>query len=76
MSEYTQVIERLARMEEKQDHLLDKIIGHTDRQDGHEQRIRNLETSGARMLGMGAVIATFAGLAGSRVLDLFSGGTG
>ena len=77
MSTYTgfdqNIIERLTRMEEKQDHLLEKITGSTTQLDGHEVRLRSLETSGSRMLGMGAVVAAVAGFASPQLIHIITG---
>lgn len=67
------VIERLTRVEEKIDNLLDKA-GHTNtRLEDHESRLRVLEQSGAKILGIGATIAALSGIAGSRLVEIFVG---
>jgi hypothetical protein len=71
--EHIVVIERLTRVEEKLDHLLDRTISHNTRSDAHEGRIRSLETSGAKMLGVSTAVAALAGLAGSKVFDILIG---
>jgi hypothetical protein len=73
MSTDTQIIERLVRVEEKLDAFLSTTTSTSVRLDSHDSRIRSLETSGARMLGMGAVIAAITGIGGAHFLDLFTG---
>lgn len=68
-----QIIERLARVEEKIDSLLDRTIYTGTRVDDHETRIRLLEQSGAKILGMGTIIAAISGIAGTRIMDIFVG---
>lgn len=63
----TQVIERLTRVEEKLDALLDRTTDAAARTTDHDVRIRNLEAASSRILGMGTVIALLAGIGGSYI---------
>lgn len=65
-----QVIERLTRVEEKIDNFITRAIDQAARHDDHEARIRVIENSSSRLLGMGAVVALVAGTAGPRLLDV------
>lgn len=65
-----QVIERLTRVEEKIDNFITRAIDQAARHDDHEARIRVIESSSSRLLGMGAVVALVAGTAGPRLLDV------
>jgi hypothetical protein len=67
------VIERLTRVEEKLDNALTYMLDNRNRIDGHEPRIRALETSGAKLFGMGAVVSLLAGVAGSQVFEKLLG---
>jgi hypothetical protein len=68
------VIERLTRIEEKQDSILDHMTLARSTADDHETRIRVLEKSGARMLGMGAVVAALSGILGPGLFQKMIGG--
>ncbi|GEM_PF-4239633 len=67
------VIERLTRVEEKIDNVLDKVGITHSRIEDHESRLRVLELSGAKLLGIGAAIAALSGIAGSRLVEIFVG---
>lgn len=67
------IIERLTRVEEKLDSLLDKTSSTHSRLDEHDTRLRTLETSGAKLFGMGTVIAGLAGIAGSQLFEKIIG---
>lgn len=68
----TQVIERLTRVEEKIDNFITRAIDQAARHDDHESRIRGLEGSSSRMLGIGAVLALIAGTAGPHLLEVLN----
>lgn len=65
------IIERLTRVEEKLDSLIDKTTSTHTRLDEHETRIRSLETSGAKLFGMGAIGSLIAGVAGTQIFEKF-----
>jgi hypothetical protein len=67
------IIERLTRVEEKLDSLLDKTSTTHTRLDAHEDRIRSLETSGAKLFGMGAAGSLIAGVAGTQIFEKLFG---
>ncbi|MFC0686475.1 hypothetical protein [Novosphingobium clariflavum] len=68
------IIERLTRVEEKIDNFLDRVAHSHTRMDDHESRIRALEKSGAKLLGMGTLLAAASGIAAPRLLQIFVGG--
>lgn len=63
------IFERLARVEEKIDTLVDRETNNYAKFEAHELRIRDLENSKSRLLGMGAVIAAIAGMFSSKLAD-------
>lgn len=69
----TLVIERLTRMEEKQDHLLEKLESFNTKSEDHDQRIRGLENSRARAAGIMAVLAGISGITGAQVFEKMFG---
>ena len=69
-TENIQIIERLTRVEEKIDNFLTHAADHASRHSDHETRIRHLEGSSSRLLGIGAVVALIAGTTGPRLLDI------
>lgn len=73
MEQDIQIIERLTRVEEKIDSMLERTGSTITRVDDHETRLRLLEQSGAKLLGMGTIIAALSGIAGSRIVDIFIG---
>lgn len=60
---YVDVIDRLARIEEKLDVVKD-----------HETRLRSLETSTSKLLGVGIITSILAGIAGPHLIERLSGG--
>ena len=73
MSNDTQVIERLTRVETKIDNFLMSMADQHERIDDHETRLRGLEAGSSRLLGMGILLATLGSIAGSRLLSLLTG---
>jgi hypothetical protein len=71
--DHVTIIERLARVEEKLDHALTFMIDNRSRLDAHDGRIRSLENQGSRLMGMGALVATVAGLFGSQIAERIIG---
>lgn len=69
-----QVIERLTRVEEKLDALLDRATLAATHTADHDVRIRSLENANSRMLGIAAVLATLTGIGGSAIFSVFGGG--
>ena len=59
---YVDVIDRLARIEEKLDVVKD-----------HETRLRSLETSTSKLLGVGIITSILAGIAGPHLVERIAG---
>lgn len=69
----TAIVERLIRVEEKLDAFLFRSAADSALLATHDARIRQLENSGAKLLGMASVVAVFAGLGSDSLLSLFTG---
>jgi hypothetical protein len=68
-----QIIERLARIEEKFDAFVDRADHAVTRTDDHEKRIRTLESGRYQLLGMGSILAVITSLVGSRFVEMAFG---
>lgn len=73
MAEDINIIERLARVEEKIDSLIDNSKAALVRDNDHEMRIRSLESHGAKMIGIGTILAMITGIVGTRVFEVSIG---
>lgn len=68
--EYTEtIVARLARMEEKLDSHLQRTATLEGRLESHDERLRAVETSSAKVYGIGAIVALFASIFSSSILD-------
>lgn len=70
MTHDTQIIERLARVEEKIDNFLTRVMDQVDRSNDHEGRIRKLEAGNQHLLGVGAVIVIILTVLGSNLASM------
>jgi len=68
----TQIIERLARIEEKQDALLYRSEQNDLRIADLDVRVRALESGNSKLLGMGALVAFVASIGGGKLLEIFT----
>jgi len=66
-----QIIERLARVEEKIDHFIDRMIYSHERHNDHEGRIRLLESGSNRMTGISATIVFIVSVFGTMFANGF-----
>jgi hypothetical protein len=64
---HVDIIDRLARVEEKIDTLVSKAIDNKGSLEDHDVRIRGLENSRSRFMGIGAGVAALAGVIGGKV---------
>lgn len=67
----TLVIERLARVEEKIDNFLMRMMDQHDRLDDHDVRLRSLEAGNSKLLGIAAVIVMLVAVFGTQMVETF-----
>lgn len=61
------ILERLTRVEEKFDHVIERGLDFTANLTDHEKRIRLLEAGTSKLYAFGAVIAVGIGILGDQI---------